>query len=311
MDKISTETRSAHEHYSIKLILQSELSNLIGDLDVDPLYVSYLIDERVEVKDDQFFISEGINFKPILKQLISSDLDMDKMDYLQRDSYFCGVDFGYCDHEWILQNLKIHVQEGKAFLAIDQKAIHSVESFLLGRRHISLTVYFHNQMVIMDEMLSRYFKSSNCSFRIPKDWQDYLHCTDGSLFEHLKKDSQVNEWARRIVEHKPYEKIFERWYPLLNPDKSLKHLEKIKNYLHQVGIDFIHTNSLKHMKRLYYLSDGESPDPVYIMSESPNPLHTLRERMKVFYQLNQIQLIDRIYVSPEQVNPVKENPLFQ
>ena len=306
-----SKTKSLHEHYSIKFILESELKDLIHDLGVDPVYVAHLIDDRVQIKSTDFFMSEGVNFKPVLKQLISSDLDMDRMDYLQRDSYFCGVDFGFCDHEWILNNLKIHFQDGKAFLAINQKAIYSVESFFVGRRHMNLTVYFHNKMVAMDEMLYQYFNSSDCQFHIPIEWTNYLHCTDNALFECLKVDSQTNEWARRIIEHKPYEKAFEMYYPYLDQEKSNEHLQKIKNYLEEKGMYFIHTNSLDHVKKLYYLSQEKFGDyPIYIVDERGKFCSTLRDRMEIFNQLSQIQLIDRIYLSPENLKHIKNDSLF-
>ena len=83
------------------------------------------------------------------------------MDYLQRDSFFCGTDYGFCDHDWILNNLQIYISEDQAFMGVGQKAVYSVESFFLGRRHMGVAVYFHNKMVAMDKMLHCYFKSKD------------------------------------------------------------------------------------------------------------------------------------------------------
>ncbi len=289
--------QATHESYTIKLILQSEIKNHILAMDIEPAYVAHLIDDRVRLPDDGFFISKGLNFKPLLKQIISSDLDMDRMDYLQRDAFFCGTDYGFCDHEWILNNLRTHIKKDRVFLGIGQKAIYSVESFFIGRRHISLAVYFHHKMVAMDEMLYRYLLSSDCKFRIPSNTEDYLHCTDALLFENLRIDASQNEWARRITEKKPYEKIYETQYSFPERKTRLKKLETVKQKLKAESIPFIHTNSSKHIKKLY-LHSAES-FPVYIVEESTGEAVPLREKIKMFNQKEHILLMDRLYIPPE------------
>ena len=289
--------QATHEHYTIKFILESELKNFISAMDIDPPYVAHLINDRVQISEPDFFIENGVDFKPLLKQIISSDLDMDRMDYMQRDAFFCGTDYGFCDHEWILNNLRVHIIKDQAFLGIGQKAIYSVENFFIGRRHISLAVYFHHKMVAMDEMLYRYLNSDDCTFRIPAELKDYLYCTDTALFENLKSLSYKNEWARRIIEKKPYEKLYETQYTF--PEQKTHHekLEKTKQFLKKKGIPFIHTHSSKHIERLY-LHSSESP-PLYIVDESTGIAVPLRDKMKMFNQKEHILLMDRIYVPPE------------
>ncbi len=318
--------RAGHEHYTIKFLLESDLKNKIEDLDVDSSSVAHLIETEVPLADKNFFISEGVDFKPVLKQIISSDVDVDRIDYLQRDSFFCGVDYGLCGHDWILNNLHIHIQNDRAFLAIGEKAIHSVESFLLGRRHMGLALYFHNKMVAMDEMLYHYFSSPDCRFRIPVNLNDYVHCTDDALFEHLKKNVHCNEWAKRIVEKTPYERAFELSYPYVDQKLNRQHLQKIKNYLDQQGIAFIHVSSTSYINydhpQLANSVDfswkrgkndnpkrsnkqGDSNHPVYILNESTKKAVTFYERMKAFNQQNYVHLIDRIYLSPKNCQKIK------
>ena len=297
--------QARHEHYSIKFILDSELTKMISALDVEPSYVAHLIDEQVPIPDKNFFISKGVDFKPLLKQIISSDLDVDRMDYLQRDSFFCGTDYGFCDHEWILNNLKIHFNKDRAFLAIGQKALYSVESFLLGRRHMSLAVYFHNKMVVMEEILNRYFSSVDCDFCIPSSLKEYLFCTDFSLLENLKSATSKNEWAYRLVNKQPYERVYEVQYSYLKKDKWIEKLEKIKEFLNKENISFIHTNSLKHTSRLYFYKD-QSILPVYIIDEFNDFARPLREQMKMFNQEDFILLMDRFYVATENKEKVKK-----
>lgn len=290
--------KATHEHYTIKWILESEIKSIISAMDIDPQCVAHLIDDRVHFSSCDFFVSKGVDFKPLLKQIISSDLDMDRMDYTRRDAFFCGTDYGFCDHEWVLNNLRVHIKEEQAFLGIGQKAVYSVESFFLGRRHMGLAIYFHNKMVAMDEMLYRYFMSNNCDFHIPVSLDAYLLCTDSALFENLRNASLKNEWARRITEKKPYEKFYEIQYTRVEKDKKLEKLEKVKQFLKKLDIPFIHTNSLNHVKRLYFQDMNHLP--LYIVDESTGNSVTLRERMKMFNQREHILMMDRIYIPPEE-----------
>ena len=292
------EKRATHEHYTVKLILESELKDLISAMDVDPQYVAHLIDDKVPFPDNDFFISNGVDFKPLLKQIISSDLDMDRMDYLQRDAFFCGTDYGFCDHEWILNNLRVYINDDQAFIGIGQKAVYSVENFFLGRRHMGLAVYFHSKMVVMDEMLHRYFISKDCSFRIPVSMEEYIGCTDATLFENLRKASHGNKWARRVIEKKTYQKIYEVQYTSTKKDEQSAKLLKLKQFLEKENIHFIHSNSLDHIQKLYFVQNID-PFPLYIVDEFTGSAVRLRDRMSMFNQKEHILLMDQIFISPE------------
>ena len=307
------ELKAAHEHYTVKFILESELADLIKDLDIDPWCVAHLIDPSIPLKEKDFFISEGVDFQPILKQIISSDVDVDRMDYLQRDSFFCGVDYGFCDHHWIVNNLHIHLNNDQAFLAVGEKAIYSVENFLLGRRHISLALYFHSKMVGMGEMLYHYFESPDCHFRIPSQLKDYINCTDVFLFNHLKEVAKDNEWARRIVENNPYEKAYESRYFYHSYENVQIKLQKIKDWLTARGIPLIHVSSSSYVnydiptmalkgvewKRGQHDKPGIERLPVYILDESKKVAVPLQEKIQAFNHPDHIQLLDRLYLSAE------------
>ena len=61
-----------------------------------------------------------------------------------------------------------------------------------------LMVYFHHKSTIYDEILNRYLTSSDCTFKIPADVEQYVHYTDYLLYEHLAHSK--NPWAKRITE---------------------------------------------------------------------------------------------------------------
>jgi hypothetical protein len=83
-----------------------------------------------------------------LHQLVSSQLDVDRMDYLSRDSFFTGVSEGVIGYDRILQMLTVKDNE----LAVEEKGVHSVEKFIIARRLMYWQVYLH-KTVLSAEML--------------------------------------------------------------------------------------------------------------------------------------------------------------
>lgn len=81
--------------------------------------------------------------KPFLHQLVSSQLDMDRLDYLNRDSFYTGVSEGIIGSERIIEMLNVH--EGN--LVLEQKGIYSVEKFIVARRLMYWQVYLHKTVV--------------------------------------------------------------------------------------------------------------------------------------------------------------------
>ena len=87
--------------------------------------------------------------KPFLHQLISGQLDVDRMDYLSRDSFFSGVSEGVIGYDRILKMLVVH--EGQ--LMVEEKGIYSVEKFLVARRQMYWQVYLHKTALAAEKML--------------------------------------------------------------------------------------------------------------------------------------------------------------
>lgn len=89
-----------------------------------------------------------------LHQLVSSQLDMDRLDYLRRDSFFTGVTEGVIGSERIIKMLRVINDE----LVVDRKGIYSIEKFLIARRLMYWQVYFHKTVIVAESMLVRTFK---------------------------------------------------------------------------------------------------------------------------------------------------------
>lgn len=94
-------------------------------------------------------IFEGTYPKQFLHQLVSGQLDMDRMDYLTRDSFFTGVQEGKVGYNRLLKLLHVHQDR----LVIEFKGIYSVENFLITRRLMYWQVYLHKNVICAGEML--------------------------------------------------------------------------------------------------------------------------------------------------------------
>ena len=92
--------------------------------------------------------------KKFLYQLISGQLDVDRMDYLNRDSFFTGVNEGVIGYDRILKMLAVHNGE----LVVEEKSIYSIEKFLVARRLMYWQVYLHKTVLCAEQMLQRIIK---------------------------------------------------------------------------------------------------------------------------------------------------------
>jgi HD superfamily phosphohydrolase len=87
--------------------------------------------------------------KPFLYQLVSSQLDMDRLDYLNRDSFYSGVSEGIIGTDRLIEMLNVH----DGYLVLEEKAIYSIEKFIVARRLMYWQVYLHKTVVVAENML--------------------------------------------------------------------------------------------------------------------------------------------------------------
>ncbi|MES2267746.1 MAG: HD domain-containing protein [Bacteroidota bacterium] len=94
--------------------------------------------------------------KRFLHQLVSSQLDMDRMDYLNRDSYFTGVSEGVISSDRIIKMLTVKDDS----IAVEEKGIYSIEKFLIARRLMYWQVYLHKTVIAAEQLLCKIFTRS-------------------------------------------------------------------------------------------------------------------------------------------------------
>ena len=95
--------------------------------------------------------------KKFLHQLVSSQLDMDRLDYLKRDSFYSGVSEGVVSSDRIINMLNVHEDQ----LVIEEKGIYSIEKFIVARRLMYWQVYLHKTVLAAENLLVEILKRAN------------------------------------------------------------------------------------------------------------------------------------------------------
>lgn len=164
--------------------------------------------------------------KQFLHQLISGQVDMDRLDYLSRDSFFTGVSEGVIGYDRILKMLAVKDNE----LMIEEKGIYSVEKFLISRRQMYWQVYLHKTVLSAEKMLVKAIKRARDLF----DEKDTAILTHSPLDYFLGQfDGKMNtEILRLFCQLDDNDVIFavKRWAS--HPDKILSVLSR--NLLNRV-----------------------------------------------------------------------------
>ena len=115
----------------------------------------------------------------------------------QRDSFYCGVNYGKFDADWLIDNVMPVKKEGRVYLGINSRAMFSFEDFLLSRYHMFASVYLHYTPVIFEKLFSRYIEESDGEFALPADVEQYIQLDDVDLW-HVLRNSK-NKWAERTL----------------------------------------------------------------------------------------------------------------
>ncbi|MCI5056908.1 MAG: HD domain-containing protein, partial [Flavobacteriales bacterium] len=161
--------------------------------------------------------------KKFLHQLVSSQLDMDRMDYLKRDSFYTGVSEGIINTDRLLSKLNVCDN----LLAVEYKGIYSVEQFIIARRLMYWQVYLHKTCVSADHMLMKTLQRAK---EIAKTGRS-IHCTP-SLELFLYNDFTVNDFLQNdklldsfaALDDFDIMSAIKTW--CLDKDKTLAHLSK-------------------------------------------------------------------------------------
>jgi HD superfamily phosphohydrolase len=140
-------------------------NNLIENLDHESvsLQIMQLLNKEMHGElNTAIAIFTNLYPKKFLHQLVSGQLDVDRMDYLNRDSFFTGVSEGVIGYDRIIHMLTVH--EGE--LMVQEKGIYSIEKFLVARRLMYWQVYLHKTVVSAESMLVKIIQRARERIRL-------------------------------------------------------------------------------------------------------------------------------------------------
>jgi HD superfamily phosphohydrolase len=307
--KKKPEEQASHEDYTVKSILDSPLTLAFSDLNSKfGIETKSIADLIVGVSSNlSYFTIEGINYFPLLHQLVSSEMDCDRMDYLLRDSYFCGVSYGNYDLDWLLDNLEICVEHSQGTLGISERAVVTFDDFLLSRYHMFIMVYFHYRAVCLEQLLYKYFNDSPDEYQIPGDIEKYLEHDDHYLMKILRKSK--NPYARDLIQNKIPQKIFESFNKT-----QLKQLEKVRLFLEQEDIEYIKCSSSSRLSK-YYKSNSTKETTLQLKvvrktyENSKVIYFNIDEATDLFQKFSKSHAINRLHCEMKNLNEKQKRNL--
>lgn len=264
---------------------------------------------------------------PQVVQLISSQIDADRMDYLLRDAYFTGVNYGTFDLTRILRVIRPY----KGGIAFTYSGMHAVEDYIVSRYQMYMQVYFHpvsrGMEVVLNHLLKRasacYNSESNplkhsATFLKPffeGTWtlEDYLRLDDGVLntyFSHwlLEEDAILSDLSDRFINRRPFKSV-----PFNRINDGAK-IDRMKQIVEAVGFDPEYYTAINNSFDLPY--DFYRPDSI-----KPRTQIELVERNGNMVELSQVSSIveaisgkvrgdERLYFPREMVTRDMQNELF-
>lgn len=248
-------------HEKISLMFMMELNQIFkGKLDL-----------AVQIFSDTYH-------RRFFHQLVASQLDIDRLDYLQRDCFFTGVSEGIIGGDRILKMLTVHEDK----LTVEEKGIYSIENFLTARRLMYWQVYFHKTNISADRMLiqiikrAKYLARKNNEIPSTSNLAFFLtqKATLQDFYEHpeyLQAFATLDDYdiwgaIKMWVNHK------DKVLSTLSRNLLNRHLFKVKITEEKVSKNFLKEKEEKILKKLnlkqkdvkYFLLNGVISNEAYL-----------------------------------------------
>ncbi|MFX0106785.1 MAG: HD domain-containing protein [Candidatus Hodarchaeota archaeon] len=195
-----------HEDVTEWIIKESEIGDLLEDGGISKKRIADLVRGRRKTKSDS-----------VVSSIAAGQVDADKMDYLIRDSFYCGVNYGLIDIHRLINSLEI---SDEYLLEFDLAARGALEAFLVARYEMFLNVYYHKTVRSVEIMLVRLMSAANevlglTSFKTPKE---FLALDDMSLISRLRRidptesesASEALEMVQKLDSRILYKSVFEK-----------------------------------------------------------------------------------------------------
>jgi hypothetical protein len=249
-----------HETIGAEIICKTELGDILSGFGYSPKTISEIS-----------FGNSKVKFK---NEIISGSLSADLMDYLPRDGFFTGVEYGKVDYNRIITSFRVTDNES---LALDISSFYSFESMMISRFEMFRAVYFHKTVRSAEVMLLHSILLSSEALNLSKlSLNDYLKLTDDSILLKISS-SENNKIAKEMIsnylERKLLKCVYERFirkrdnYTKLNRDKieelrlkiaRLANIDERKIFLDTYGISLVPlAPNKKEMKSILLVSEDE------------------------------------------------------
>lgn len=157
---------------------------------------------RQHLTEEKFILIEEMimhksHDKRVLADIVSSQLDADRLDYLLRDSHFCGVEYGAYDFRWMLNSMVIVNTEQGERLGLTHKGIGVVEHYLMARRLMTRNIYHHQKKIAFEFFLVQLLKSLAESL---ETYAPYAEIKSTRLGKFLLATNQFNQAVLNATE---------------------------------------------------------------------------------------------------------------
>ncbi|WP_314990997.1 HD domain-containing protein [uncultured Gemella sp.] len=230
-------TNHSHEEYTAKIILgNTELNSILRAV-------------SKKLPEDIVSIIQHTHENDILNQIVSGQLDADRMDYLLRDSYFTATSYGQFDLERILRTMRVRkTSEGRKVIVVKHTGIHSVEDYIMARYQMYWQVYYHPVARSYEAVFIQLFNRLKDIFKDNKDYfgdmkvlvpfleksevseEEYFRLDENSLLYCCaliqdKADAIAADLAKRLQNRKLFEYV----------DYNEENLAQIQNMLRENG----------------------------------------------------------------------------
>ena len=241
-----------HEEWSIRFVLSpdTEVHQVLKSVSKDfPQKVASVIQKTYP--------------NPQVVQLISSQMDADRMDYLQRDAYFTGVTYGSFDLTRILRVIRPH----KKGIVVQIQGMHAVEDYIVSRYQMYMQVYFHRVSRGMEVTLDRLLKRATRLYRENPNnidagllepffkqtfsLKDYFSLDDGALTSSFTKwrehpDVILSDLACRFLDRRPLKSV------TYDKKTDLNIVEILKSFIEESGYETEYYTALNNSFDLPY-----------------------------------------------------------
>ena len=256
-------------------------------------------------------------------QLISSQIDVDRMDYLLRDSFFTGASYGQFDLTRILRVI-CPVENGIAF---KRNGMHAVEDYVVSRYQMYMQVYFHPASRAMEVLLQNLLKRAKFLYPTQKDYfalsspnlipffenrvtlQDYLALDDGVMNTYFQvwmtsPDKILSDLAQRFINRKVFKSI-------VFSQENEAHLDIMRDLVGQVGFDPDYYTAIHRNFDLpydFYRPDVEKPRTQIEILQKDGSLAELSSLSPIVHSLAGTRQGDNRFYFPKEM--LSETGLF-